>query len=127
MKLGDFLSAINDTKQPLLDDSSVEKFYSPYVINRCLSPHLDCILFVNEMNIRGGVGYNLSKIAHFEFLKNTLRKQKRYAKLPKLDEEQSIKNIMKVNNCSMEKAKEICSILTIEQINKIESMLEEGG
>ena len=38
-ELKDYLRAINETSEPLLnsDDSMWEKKYPPYVINRCLS------------------------------------------------------------------------------------------
>ena len=50
-ELKDWLKTINQTKKNLIDeDPSLEKEYSPYIINRCLSGHLDCIMFVNEMN-----------------------------------------------------------------------------
>ena len=42
--------SINFTKQNLLeDDENVISEYPP-IINRCLSGHLDCVLFANEMN-----------------------------------------------------------------------------
>ena len=50
-ELKDWLNSINQTKKNLIDeDPSLEKEYPPYIVNRCLSGHLDCILFVNEMN-----------------------------------------------------------------------------
>jgi hypothetical protein len=54
MKLGDYLNAINYTKEPLLDteDESVEKGYTPFVVNRCLSYFIDTVLYANEMNRR---------------------------------------------------------------------------
>ena len=51
MELKDWLNSINQTKQNLIEeDPSLEKEYAPYIINRCLSGHLDCIMFANEMN-----------------------------------------------------------------------------
>ena len=50
-ELKDWLNSINFTKHDLRDDDpDVMKDYSPYIINRCLSGHLDCIMFANEMN-----------------------------------------------------------------------------
>ena len=47
-QLKDWLNSINFTKENLIEeDPSVKKDYSPYIINRCLSGNLDCILFVN--------------------------------------------------------------------------------
>ena len=45
MELKDWLNSINFTKENLLEDPSVVKDYPPYIINRCLSGHLDTILF----------------------------------------------------------------------------------
>ena len=50
-ELKDYLNAINFTKQNLLDtnDETLKK-YPPFVINKCLSVHYDCIAQANEMN-----------------------------------------------------------------------------
>ena len=51
MELKDWLNSINQTKKNLIDeDPSLEKDYSPYIINRIYSGHLDSIMFANEMN-----------------------------------------------------------------------------
>ena len=43
-ELKDWLNSINFTKQDLREeDPDVIKDYAPYIINRCLSGHLDCI------------------------------------------------------------------------------------
>ena len=47
IELKDWLNSINFTKEDLSEDISD---YAPYIINRCLSGNLDCIMFVNEMN-----------------------------------------------------------------------------
>ena len=47
MELKDWLNSINFTKQDLSEDIST---YPPYIVNRCLSGHVDCVLFANEMN-----------------------------------------------------------------------------
>ena len=51
MELKDWLNSINFNKQDLIEeDPSTIKDYPPYIINRCLSGHLDCVMFANEMN-----------------------------------------------------------------------------
>ena len=51
MELKDWLNSINFTKENLIeDDPEAIKSYPPYIVNRCLSGHLDTILFANEMN-----------------------------------------------------------------------------
>ena len=75
-ELKDWLNSINFTKQNLIEeDPNLIKDYSPYIINRCLSGHLDCIMFVNEMNRY----HNLDKDMQYNFYLNTLRKRKRFS------------------------------------------------
>ena len=50
MDLKDWLNSINFTKENLIEDPSVVKEYPPYIVNRCLSGHIDCIMYANEMN-----------------------------------------------------------------------------
>ena len=51
-ELKDYLNAINFDKKPLLDseDLTWEKKYPPFIVNKCLSMHYDCIAQANEMN-----------------------------------------------------------------------------
>ena len=74
MELKDWLNSINFTKETPEDPAEI-KNYPPYIINRCLSGHLDCILFANEMNRYP----NLDKDMQYSFYLNTLRKRKRFS------------------------------------------------
>ena len=50
-ELKDWLNSINFTKENLIaDDPEMISSYPPYIVNRCLSGHLDTVLFANEMN-----------------------------------------------------------------------------
>ena len=42
MELKDWLNSINFNKEDLSENISS---YPPYIINRCLSGHLDCVMF----------------------------------------------------------------------------------
>ncbi len=48
-ELKDWLNSINMTKKNLIDEDPSEKFPA-YIVNRCMSGHLDTVLFANEMN-----------------------------------------------------------------------------
>jgi hypothetical protein len=75
-ELKEWLNSINQTKTHLIDeDPSLEKEYPPYIINRCLSGHIDCVMFVNEMNQY----HFLPKKMQYDFLLNSLRKKKRFS------------------------------------------------
>ena len=50
-ELKDWLNSINTGKNNLIDeDIDLEKKYPSYIVNRCLSGHIDAVMFANEMN-----------------------------------------------------------------------------
>ena len=123
-ELKDWLKTINQTKKNLIDeDPSLEKEYSPYIINRCLSGHLDCVMFVNEMNMY----HFLPKKIQYDFLLNSLRTKKRYAPWLRKDEIKDLDYVKRYYGYSNEKAKQALRILTKDQINFIRSKFETGG
>ena len=67
MKLGDYLNAINYSKDNLLEDEAAAKGYVPFVVNRCLSYFPDTILQANEMNLLP----NADKKMQFDYLRIT--------------------------------------------------------
>ena len=124
MELKDWLNSINQTKKNLIDeDPLVEKEYPPYIINRCLSGHLDCIMFVNEMNQH----HFLDKKMQYDFFLNTLRAKKRFAPWLRKDEIKDLDSVKRYYGYSNEKAKQALRILTKEQLNFIKSKFETGG
>ena len=82
MELKDWLNSINFTKENLIEDPDAISSYPPYIVNRCLSGHLDTVLFANEMNKYS----NLDKDMQYSFFLYTLRKRKRFS--PWLKKEQ---------------------------------------
>ena len=124
MELKDWLNSINRTKKNLIDeDPSLEKEYSPYIINRIYSGHLDSVLFANEMN-----RYNfLPKKSQYDFLLNTLRPKKRFSPWLRKDEIKDLDLLKRYYGYSNEKAKQALRILTKEQLAFIKSKFETGG
>ena len=124
MELKDWLNSINQTKKNLIDeDSSIEKDYPPYIINRCYSGHLDAVMFANEMNM-----YNfLPKKMQYDFFINTLRVKKRFSPWLRKDEIKDLDYVKRYYGYSNEKAKQILKILSKEQLNFIKSKFETGG
>ena len=124
MELKDWLNSINTTKENLLDeDPSLEKEYSPYIINRCLSGHIDCIMFVNELN----KNHSLPKKLQYDFLLNSLRKRKRFSPWLRKDQIKDLDLVKKYYGYSNEKAQQVLKILTKEQLSSIRERLETGG
>ena len=124
MELKDWLNSINFTKENLIqDDPSLIKEYSPYIINRCLSGHMDCIMFVNEMN-----KYNfLDKDIQYSFYLNILRKRKRFSPWLRKDKVTDLDCVKQYYGYSNEKASQALKILSHEQLNFIKHRLDTGG
>jgi hypothetical protein len=125
MKLSEYLNAINYTKKNLLDtdDESVEKEYTPFVINRCLSYFVDTILYANEMNQRN----QLSKKMQFDYLLNSIRKNKRYSKWLKRESEKNLDIVKEFYGYSDAKAREILDIITEDDLIWMRQKLDTGG
>ena len=124
MELKDWLNSINFNKDNLLNkDPDNIKHYPPFIINRCLSGHLDCVLFVNEMNLL----HHLDKDMQYSFYLNTLRKRKRFSPWLRKDKVKDLECVKQYYGYSNEKASQALKILTNEQINFIKQRLDIGG
>ena len=125
-KLSDYLNAINFSKVNLLDGDDItwEKKYPPYVINRCLSQHLDTIIMANEVNMRHG----LNKRLLFHFLLNSIRKRKRFGgKWVSTSKSKNLEYVKEYYGYSNSKAKVALDILDKKQLNLIKAKLDKGG
>ena len=124
MELKDWLNSINFTKENLIEeDSSLIKDYPPYIVNRCLSGHLDTVMFANEMN----VNHQLPSRLQYDFLINTVRKRKRFSPWLKKDKINDLDAVKSYYGYSNEKAQQALKILTKEQISFIKEKLDVGG
>ena len=124
MELKDWLNSINFTKKNLIqEDPSVKKEYPPFIINRCLSGHLDCVLFANEMNKY----HFLDKDMQYEFYINILRKRKRFSPWIRKDKVSDIECVKSYYGYSNEKASQALKILSPEQIKFVKDKLDIGG
>ena len=123
-ELKDWLNSINHTKKNLIDeDPSIEKDYPPYIINRCLSGHLDAIMFANEMNMYSF----LPKKMQYDFFINILRTKKRFSPWIRKDLINNLDNVKRYYGYSDEKAKQALKILSKDQLDFIKSKFEIGG
>ena len=48
----DYVKEILQGKKQLITDELTEKEYVPFIVNRSLSYHQDCVFFANEVNRR---------------------------------------------------------------------------
>jgi len=123
----DYINAINTSKKNLMrgskNDRLAEKSYSPFLTNRALSYHLDTIGVANEMNQR----HHTDNLLQFEYLLNTVRPKKRFAKWVKKDNEGDLSVVKEYYGYNDSKALQALSILSSEQLIKIRKTLEKGG
>ena len=124
MELKDWLNSLNFTKENLLDDDPHSiKEYPPYIINRCLSGHMDAVMFAQEMNKY----HFLDKDLQYNFYLNILRKRKRFSPWIRKDKVSDLDYVKRYYGYSNEKASQVMKILTPDQINYIKQRLETGG
>ena len=119
-ELKDWLNSINFTKEDLTEDISS---YPPFIVNRCLSGHIDCVIFANEMNMNA----HLPKDMQYSFYLNSLRKRKRFSPWLRKDKVKDLECVKQYYGYSNEKASQALKILNKEQLNFIKQRLETGG
>jgi hypothetical protein len=120
----DFINSIMQTKKSLIVDEQTEKEYIPFLVNRGLSYHRDCIIYANEMNRH----HFLDKKLQNDFLINSIRSKKRpfvkWAKSEKSDDLECIKTVYQFSEL---KAREAVRILSKEQIQQLKEKTQTGG
>ena len=122
--LKDYLNSINLSKKDLMeDDPGWEKNYPSYVINKCLSHHMDTLAFANEMNRYP----NLDKRLQYSFFLNTVRPKKRFSPWGKKEKVKDLEIVKQYYGYSNEKAKQALRILSPDQLNNIKEKLNRGG
>ena len=123
-ELKDWLNSINFNKDDLTeDDENIIKSYPPFIINKCLSGHLDSVLFANEMNRY----HFLDKDMQYKFYLNILRKRKRFSPWIRKDKDSDLEIVKSYYGYSNEKARQVMKILSTEQINYMKQRLDTGG
>ena len=120
----DYAEAILQSKKQLVVDEITEKEYNPFLINRALSQHKDCVLFANEMNRRHGLDKKLQN----DFLLNTVRSMKRpVAKWAKVEKNDDLECVKLVYGLSDSKARDALRLLSKQEIQKLKEQTFTGG
>lgn len=120
----EIIPSILVTGKPVLTSEEDYKNYVPYVVNRALSFHLDCVLIVNEMNVYPST----PKDIQYSYLLNSVRHYKRpFQPWVKKETIEDIALIKEHYQCSEQKAKEFLTILTRDEINEIKNNNDKGG
>jgi len=120
----DYVKEILQGKKQLIVDDLTEKEYVPFLVNRALSQHKDCVLFANEMNRR----HFLDKKIQNDFLLNTVRSMKRpIAKWAKVEKNDDLECVKMIYGFSDSKARDALRLFSKEQIQKLKQETFTGG
>lgn len=119
----DYLKSINDTKEDIMIGEQAEKAYNSFMVNRGLSYFYDTVALANVMNQY----HNIDKKLQYHFFINTVRKRKRFSKWNKPETHSDIEVIKEYYGYSNEKARQVLSLLSPEQIKIIKEKVSKGG
>jgi hypothetical protein len=123
----DYINAISHTKKDLIrnseDEVRAEKEYNAYLVNKGLSYFIDTVLFANEMNSH----HHLDAKLQNDYLINTIRPKKRFAKWVKKLSEDDLELVKLYYGYNDEKARQALSILSDDQLTLIKEKQEKGG
>jgi hypothetical protein len=120
----DIIPSILQTKKNPFQDELEYKDYVPFVVNRALSFHLDCVLYANEINLHN----QLDKDQQFLFFLNSIRPMKRkFQPWQKASSDKDLECVKEYFGYSNQKAKEALRILNDEQIAEIKAKTNKGG
>ena len=123
--LKDYLNSINYTKKSVMEseDPLWEKCYPPYIVNKCMSHHMDTVMYANEMNMC----QHLDSKLQYDFFINIVRSRKRFSPWDKKQKMNDLEVVKQYYGYSNEKARQALNILTPDQLNFIKNKLNKGG
>ena len=120
----EIVPSILQTKVNYLRDDVDLKEYSPFMVNRALSYHMDCVLYANEMNKH----HSIDKDIQYQYLLNSIRPVKRkFQPWQKSSTDKDLECIKEYFGYSNQKAKEALILLSAEQIAEIKIRTDKGG
>lgn len=118
------IPSILKTNEHIINSDEDEKDYTPFVVNKALSGHIDCIFYVNEVNKNP----HLDKRLQYDYLFYSIRKYNRnFQKWIKYKDSDDVELIKEYYGYSSDKAKEVLKLLTEEDIKFIKSKMDKGG
>ena len=122
-QLKDYLNGINLKQGNIQKDDRAMKKYPAYVVNKCLSGHIDCIMYANEMNRYPSLDNDLQ----YNFYLYSIRKSKRFAPWDKKQTDNDLELVKQFYGYSTDKARDALKLLNKGQLEVIKSKLQVGG
>lgn len=106
------------------ESSSLEEDYVPFVVNKTMSYHLDCLPYAACMNQYP----NLDNRLQYDFFFYSIKKYKRpFKKWIKADLYNNVDNIKMFYGYSDKKAREVLSLLSENDLKYIKEKVHIGG
>ncbi len=119
-----FVNDILQDKKYIMTSEEEEKGYNPFLINRSLSMHIDCILHVAEIAKYSDIPNKWA----FDYYFNAIRKAKRrFQKWPKKVTDEDLEVIQEYYRCNRQIAEDYLTILKPEDLDSIRKDMEKGG
>jgi hypothetical protein len=116
----EILPSILKTKEYVLEQ---ESDYVPFIINKALSYHDDCIFYANQMNIM----FDLDKKLQYDYFINSIRAKKRsFVQWSKPEKESDLESVKMYFGYSDAKAREALKLLTDEELEMIKTRTTIG-
>jgi len=119
----EYLNQINYGKKDIMVDDLAERSYNGFMVNRSLSYFIDTVMLANEMNVRHHVDSRLQ----FDYLINSVRKKRRFAKWAKPIELNDLEVVKEYYGYSNDKAKSALRLLNDEQLSELRYKVTKGG
>ena len=124
--LKDYLNSINLNKNNLMDEDSDPAWkskYPAYIINKCMSHHMDTVMYANEMN-----QYSfLDSKMQYDFYIRIVRPKRRFSPWGKKKKIDDLDLVKRYYGYSTDKAIQALRILSPNQIDYIKDKLNKGG
>ena len=124
--LKDYLNSINFNKNDLMGEDSDPAWkakYPPYIINKCMSQHMDTVMYANEMNQYSFLDHKMQ----YEFYIHIVRPKRRFSPWGKKQKIDDLDLVKKYYGYSTDKAIQALRILSPNQIDYIKDKLNKGG
>lgn len=114
---GDLLNSINYDKVDYSADNGNLKNYVPFVFNKLLALHSDCIGDAYQMTLC----HDLPAELQYQYYLHSLCRRRRFAKLPKKESSKDIEFLRKHFQCNYRHALDAAAILTVEDIEELKA------
>lgn len=123
----DYINSVSTNKKNMMRDSEndvlSEKQYNAWIVNKGLSYFSDTILHANLMNMN----HHLDNRPQYEFLLNSIRPSKRFAKWVKDEGDEDLDTVCSFYDCNKNVGREYLSLLSSDQIKAMKKQQETGG